>query len=78
MTVGRLVLAVAILVAFPALVGAQGISNRRDVYGNLVRDNGIAAQNAPRPMTNSRVRSVQSPRYLVIRAPRRSVLVIRR
>ncbi len=49
MTLGRVVLALAILVAFPALVGAQGISNRRDVYGNLVRDNGIAAQNAPAP-----------------------------
>jgi hypothetical protein len=36
----------------PAAHG-QGVSNVRDRYGNLVRDNGIAAQYAPRPMTNN-------------------------
>ena len=29
---------------------AQGISNARDGNGNLVRNKGIAVQNAPRPM----------------------------
>ncbi len=77
MTRGRVILAFAILLATSTLAGAQGISNHRDVYGNLARDNGIAAQNAPRPMTNRAVRAVASPGYYVLRAPRRSVLVRR-
>lgn len=77
MTLGRAVLALVVLAASPPLVGAQGISNQRDVYGNLVREKGIAAQNAPRPMTNNVVRPVQSPQYYVIRAPRRTVLIRR-
>jgi hypothetical protein len=77
MMLGRVALAFVALAASPSLVPAQGISNQRDAYGNLVHNNGMPAQNAPRPMTNNVVRTVQSPQYHVIRAPRRSVLIRR-
>jgi hypothetical protein len=35
--------------------------------GNLPRDNEIAAQSAPRPMTNNMVRTMKDSTYLVIR-----------
>jgi hypothetical protein len=48
---------------------AQGISNARDGNGNLVRNNGIAVQNAPRPITNGAIYLTQPPNYLL--RPRR-------
>ena len=42
-------------------VHAQGVTNTRDGNGNLVRNNGIAAQYAPRPMTNNATQVMQQP-----------------
>jgi hypothetical protein len=44
--------------------------------GNLVRNNGIAVQNAPHPMTNGAIHLTQPPNYLLRARPRR-VIVIR-
>jgi hypothetical protein len=53
---------------------AQGISTARDRYGNLIRDNGIAGQNAPRPISNRAINL--APNYVVRVRPR--VIVVRR
>ena len=42
-------------------VSAQGVTNQRDGNGNLVRNNGIAAQNSPLPITNSSTQPTQRP-----------------
>jgi hypothetical protein len=42
-------------------VHAQGVTNARDGNGNLVRNNGIAAQYAPRPMINNAAQIAQQP-----------------
>jgi hypothetical protein len=69
----------AILVATSlGLTHAQGISTRRDAAGNIPRDNGIASQNAPRPMTNNASRTVQGPTYVSIGRTRPISIPIRR
>jgi hypothetical protein len=57
---------------------AQGMSMHRDAAGNLPRDNGIAAQNAPRPMTNNAIRTSAAPTYFVVGRLRPSSIHIRR
>jgi hypothetical protein len=69
----------AILVATSlGLTHAQGISTRRDAAGNIPRDNGIASQNAPRPMTNNAVRTIQAPSYVSIGRLRPVSIPVRR
>jgi hypothetical protein len=53
---------------------AQGVTNTRDGNGNLVRNNGIAGQYAPRPMTNSATQITQQPSN----AARPPVIVLKR
>jgi hypothetical protein len=55
-------------------VHAQGVANVRDGNGNLVRNNGIAAQYAPRPMTNSAPQLTQRPSNTA----RQPVIVLKR
>jgi hypothetical protein len=52
---------------------AKGISNARDGNGNLVRNNGIAVQKAPRPITNGTIRLTQPSNYLLRARPRRVI-----
>jgi hypothetical protein len=73
----RIVSAFLLMAASSSLADAQGISNRRDGSGNLVRDSGIAVQNAPRPMTNNSVRPAQAQSYVAIRAPHRFIVMRR-
>jgi hypothetical protein len=68
---------VVLLAVSAARAGAQGISNQRDPNGNMVRDNGIATQSAPRPMTNSAFRPAQEPSYRAIRVHHRLMLIAR-
>jgi hypothetical protein len=68
---------IVLLLAVSSQAGAQGISNRRDANGNLVRDNGVASQNAPRPMTNNAFHPAQAPSYLAIRVHHRLMLIRR-
>jgi hypothetical protein len=49
------------MLACVSAVHAQGVTNPRDGNGNLVRNNGIATQNAPRPMTNNSTQLTQTP-----------------
>jgi hypothetical protein len=58
----------------PAPVEAQGITSQRDKYGNLVRNNGLATPNAPRPMTNS-ARPAPTPQFSVVKTPRGTVVI---
>jgi hypothetical protein len=68
----------AALVLATGAAHAQGISMHRDAAGNLPRDNGIAAQNAPRPMTNNATRTSPAPTYFGIGRLRSTSIHIRR